>query len=143
MEDTQKYVGAVIDRRYRIEKLIGVGGMAIVYRASDLVMHRTVAVKILKAEIAADEASVKRFINESRAVAMLNHPNIVSIYDVSVRANIKYIVMEYIEGITLKNYMTRKGELSLREILSYTEQILMALEHAHSKGIVHIFFAAV
>ena len=113
----EKYVGRVFDNRYRIEKVIGIGGMAIVFKATDMLMRRTVAVKILKDEISADEQSVKRFINESKAVAMMSHPNIVRIYDVSVKDNLKYIVMEYIEGITLKNYITRRGTLSLRETL--------------------------
>ncbi len=137
MDGFEKYVGAVFDNRYKIEKIIGIGGMAVVYKAHDLLMNRIVAVKILKDEIAADEQSVKRFINESRAVAMLSHQNIVNIFDVSVRENVKYIVMEYVEGITLKNYMTRRGVLSFKEIVSYTEQILNALEHAHAKGVVH------
>jgi serine/threonine protein kinase len=137
MDQFEKYVGCVFDSRYKIERIIGVGGMAVVYKAFDLLMRRTVAVKVLKDEIASDVPSVKRFINESKAVAMLSHPNIVNIYDVSVRDNAKYIVMEYIEGVTLKNYMTRKGRLSYREVISYAEQILHALEHAHSKGIVH------
>ncbi len=137
MDGFEKYVGVVFDSRYKIEKLIGIGGMAVVYKANDLLMHRVVAVKILRDEIAADEQSVKRFINESRAVAMLSHPNIVNIFDVSVREDVKYIVMEYVEGITLKNYMTRRGALPFEQIVSYTEQILNALEHAHAKGIVH------
>ena len=138
MDKFEKYVGVVFDNRYKIDKIIGIGGMAVVYRAIDLLMKRIVAVKMLRDEIAADEQSVRRFINESKAVAMLSHPNIVNIYDVSVRDNVKYIVMEYVEGITLKNYMTRKGILSVREIISYSEQILHALEHAHAKGIVYI-----
>jgi len=133
----EKYVGRVFDNRYRIEKVIGIGGMAIVFKATDMLMRRTVAVKILKDEISADEQSVKRFINESKTVAMLSHPNIVNIYDVSVRDNIKYIVMEFVEGITLKNYMKHREVLNLREIVSYTTQILRALDHAHKKGIVH------
>ncbi len=137
MENYERYVGAVLDNRYRIEKVIGIGGMAVVFKAEDTLMRRNVAVKILKDEIAKDEQSVKRFINESKAVSMLSHPNIVNIYDVSMKNAEKYIVMEYIEGITLKNYMTKKGVLSLREIIGYTEQILRALEHAHAKGIVH------
>ena len=137
MDGFERYVGLVFDNRYKIEKIIGIGGMAVVYKAIDLLMRRVVAVKMLKDDIAADEQSVRRFINESKAVAMLSHPNIVNIYDVSVRDNVKYIVMEYVEGITLKNYMTHKGVLSLREILSYSEQILSALDHAHTKGIVH------
>ncbi len=132
-----RYVGRIFDRRYKISKIIGVGGMAVVFEAVDLVMHRTVAVKMLKDDIANDSQAVKRFINESKAVSMLSHPNIVSICDVSVRDNIKYIVMERIEGITLKKYMTKKGVLSLRETINIAEQILRALEHAHSKGIIH------
>ena len=137
MEGYERYVGQVLDNRYRIERIIGMGGMAVVFRAEDLLMRRIVAVKILKDDIARDEVSVKRFINESKAVSMLSHPNIVTIYDVSVRSDAKYIVMEYIEGITLKNYMTKKGKLEFREIIMYTEQVLRALEHAHQKGIVH------
>ena len=137
MEAYEKFVGAVIDGRYKIDKIIGVGGMAVVYRAYDGLTKRTVAIKMLKDEIANDTEAVRRFINESKAVSMMSHPNIVNIYDVSVREDLKYIVMEYVEGITLKNYMTKRGALTLREIISYTEQILTALRHAHSKGIVH------
>ncbi|MBO5648737.1 MAG: Stk1 family PASTA domain-containing Ser/Thr kinase [Clostridia bacterium] len=137
LEQFEKYVGVVFDRRYKISKIIGIGGMAVVFEAHDLLMNRTVAVKMLKEEINNDVQSVKRFINESRAVAMLNHPNIVNIYDVSVKDDVKYIVMEYIHGITLKNYMNRKGIIGWREALSYMEQILKALEHAHAKGIIH------
>ena len=137
MESYEKYVGAVLDGRYKIDCIIGIGGMAVVFRAYDMLMNRAVAIKMLKNEIANDEESVKRFINESKAVAMMSHPNIVSIYDVSVREDIKYIVMEYVEGITLKNYMNKRGVVSTREIISYTEQILSALHHSHSKGIIH------
>ncbi len=137
MENYEKYVGQIFDNRYKIENLIGVGGMAVVYKAIDMLMRRVVAVKILKDDMAAEEPSVKRFINESKAVAMLSHPNIVNIYDVSVRDNVKYIVMEYIEGITLKSYITRRQVLSFKEVVGYTIQILKALEHAHQKGIVH------
>lgn len=137
MEIYEKYVGTVLDGRYKIERIIGVGGMAVVFLAQDLLMNRPVAIKMLKEEIADEEESVKRFVNESKAVAMMSHKNIVSIYDVNVREDIKYIVMEYIEGITLRNYMSKRGQLTLREIISYTEQILLALAHAHSKGIVH------
>ncbi|MBQ4066227.1 MAG: protein kinase, partial [Clostridia bacterium] len=137
MELYDKYVGAVLDGRYRIEQIIGVGGMAVVFKAFDVLMNRNVAIKLLKEEIANEEDSVKRFVNESKAVSMMSHRNVVSIYDVNVREDIKYIVMEYIEGITLRNYMTKRGRLTLREIISYTEQILLALSHAHSKGLVH------
>ncbi len=137
MELYEKYVGLVFDDRYRIERVIGIGGMAIVFKATDLLMRRVVAVKILKDEISEDEQSVKRFENESRAVSMLSHQNIVNVYDVSIRENIKYIVMEFVEGITLKNYMEHREILNLREIISYTTQILRALDHAHKKGIIH------
>ncbi len=137
MDIYEKYVGQVFDRRYRINKVIGIGGMAVVFEAQDLLMRRNVAVKMLKDEINNDTQSVKRFINESKAVAMLSHPNIVNIYDVSVKENLKYIVMELVEGITLKNYIQKKGVLPLGEIVSITEQILLALDHAHQKGIVH------
>ena len=137
MENYEKYVGMIFDGRYRIQRIIGLGGMAVVFEAEDLLMHRTVAVKMLKEGVGDDATSVKRFINESKAVSMLSHPNIVSIYDVSVREDLKYIVMEHIRGITLKNYMSRKGKLPVREAVSFTEQMLRALDHAHSKGIIH------
>lgn len=137
MELYEKYVGLVFDNRYRVERIVGIGGMAVVFKATDLLMRQTVAIKILKDEISYDEQSVKRFINEYKAVAMLSHQNIVNIHDASVRENIKYIVMEYVEGITLKNYMQHREVLNLREIISYTTQILRALDHAHKKGIIH------
>ena len=137
MNTFEKYVGQIFDDRYKIIKIIGVGGMAVVFEAFDTVANRIVAVKMLKDEIADDSQSVKRFINESKAVAMLSHPNIVKIFDVSVKDNLKYIVMECVDGITLKSYMNQKGKLSSKETISYIEQILRALEHAHSKGIIH------
>jgi len=137
MENLDRYVGKLLDRRYRIRRVIGVGGMAVVFEATDLVMNRIVAVKMLKDDMSNDEVAVKRFINESKAVSMLSHPNIVKIFDVSVKGNLKYFVMERIEGITLKSYMHKKGALSTEEVLSYSEQVLKALEHAHAKGIVH------
>ena len=137
MESYDRFVGQIFDNRYRILKTIGVGGMAVVFEAYDMLEKRTVAVKMLKDDFASDIQQVKRFLNESRAVAMLSHQNIVKIYNISVRSPIKFIVMEYIEGITLKDYITRRGVLSLREIISYSEQILHALEHAHAKGVVH------
>lgn len=137
MENFDRYIGKLLDRRYRIRRVIGVGGMAMVFEATDLIMNRTVAVKMLKDDMSNDEVAVKRFINESKAVSMLSHPNIVKIFDVSVKGNPKYFVMERIEGITLKSYMQKKGALSTEEVLSYSEQVLKALLHAHSKGIVH------
>ena len=135
--ELEKYIGKVLDNRYKIVKVIGKGGMAIVFEALDLAMKRVVALKILKDDVAKDPQSVKRFVNESKAISMLSHQNIVSIYDISIKGDLKYIVMERVEGITLKNYITRKGALSPREALVYTQQILKALEHAHSKGIIH------
>lgn len=137
METANKYVGKILDRRYEIKRIIGIGGMAVVFEATDIVMNRTVAVKMLKEDLSDDAEAVKRFINESKAVSMLSHPNIVKIFDVSVKARLKYIVMERVEGITLKSYMQKKGALSREEVISYSEQVLRALEHAHSKGIVH------
>lgn len=137
MDAYQNYIGLVLDNRYRLKRLVGIGGMAMVFEADDLLKKTTVAVKILKEEFAADELSVQRFINESKAVLMLSHPNIVKIFDVSVKGEYKYIVMEYIDGITLKAYMQRKGALSVKETIAYSIQILRALEHAHLGGVVH------
>ena len=133
----EKYIGRTLDNRYRIDALIGIGGMAVVFNAFDEKEGKQVALKLLREEIASDVASVKRFINESKAVARLDHPNIVKIYNVAVSDEYKYIVMEYIEGITLKKYMTKKGALSSQIVLAISEQVLSALEHAHSKGIIH------
>ena len=138
MEDIYgKYIGVVFDGRYKIEKIIGLGGMAVVFKAVDVTTGKYVAVKLLREDMAQDDESVKRFINESKAVSMMSHPNIVKIFAVSVKENLKYIVMEYVEGITLKAYMQKKGALPLMETLSFSRQILKALDHAHAKGIVH------
>lgn len=133
-----KYSGKKLDKRYEIHELIGTGGMAMVYRAYDTIDDRTVAIKILKDEFSANDEFIRRFKNESKAIAVLNHPNIVKVYDVSFGDVIQYIVMEYIDGITLKEYMELQGnEISWKEAVLFTTQILQALEHAHSKGIVH------
>ena len=132
-----KYIGKVLDNRYEILEIIGVGGMAVVYKARDRVLDRYVAIKILKDEFVHDEEFRKRFANESHAVAQLSHNNIVSVYDVSRSENPQYIVMELIEGITLKEYLTKKGALTWQETLFFTQQIAKALEHAHSRGIIH------
>ncbi len=137
MSNYENLIGQVLDRRYQIVKIIGSGGMAVVFEAMDLLNNRPVAVKILKDEMSSDIQAVKRFINESKAVALLSHPGIVRIYDVVISKDLKYIVMERVQGITLKSYIEKKGALSLQEILSYSEQILRALAHAHSKGIIH------
>ena len=137
MNQYDKYIGTFFDDRYKIIKLIGEGGMAVVFEGFDTLENRIVAIKVLKEEIANDSQSVKRFINESKAVLMMSHPNIVRIYDVSVKDNLKYFVMEHIDGVTLKSYMDQKGKLSIPEAINYTEQILRALDHAHNKGVIH------
>lgn len=137
MEGYDRYVGQTFDGRYRIIKIIGLGGMSVVFEAYDLVAQKIVALKMLRDEHAADPQQVRRFVNESKVVSMLSHPGIVKIFNYSVRNDTKYIAMEYIEGITLKDYIRKRGVLSFNEIISYTEQILHALEHAHENGIVH------
>ncbi|MBR6594915.1 MAG: protein kinase [Clostridia bacterium] len=132
-----EYVGKVLDRRYKILEPVGEGGMAFVLKAEDLIMNRLVAIKILNSEYNSDEAMVQRFLNESKAVAMLSHKNIVSIYDVAIYDDMKYIVMEFLDGITLKEYIDSKGLLFWKEGCFYAIQILKALEHAHSKGVIH------
>ena len=132
-----KYIGKRLDGRYEIKEIIGVGGMAMVYKAYDTIDDRIVAVKILREEFLANEEFRRRFKNESKAIAVLSHPNIVKVYDVSFGDEIQYIVMEYIDGITLKQYIERKQRLDEREAVYFTIQILRALQHAHSKGIVH------
>lgn len=131
------YIGKLLDERYEILDVIGTGGMAVVYKALCHRLNRMVAIKILKDEFSRDEEFRRRFHAESQAVAMLSHPNIVSVYDVSHSGGVDYIVMELIEGITLKQYLTRKHALDWRETLHISMQIAKALEHAHSRGIIH------
>lgn len=130
-------IGKKLDGRYELTELIGVGGMADIYKAKDITEDRTVAVKILKNEFAASEDFLRRFRNESKAIALLSHPNIVKIYDVGFTDKIQYIVMEYIDGITLTEYIERQGVLKWRDAVHFTTQILRALQHAHDRGIVH------
>lgn len=132
-----KYLGTMLDDRYEILEVIGAGGMAVVYKAMCHRLNRYVAVKILRDELANDEEFRKRFQTEAQAVAMLSHPNIVSVYDVSHSDGVEYIVMELIEGVTLMQYMKKKGALGWKEALHFAVQISKALEHAHEKGIVH------
>ena len=134
---TDKYIGKILDDRYEILELIGAGGMANVYKALCHRLNRYDAVKIMRDDTAADECFRKRFRTESQAVAMLSHPNIVSVYDVSHNENIEYIVMELVDGITLKQYMKEHGALPTDEVLNFSIQIAKALAHAHSKGIIH------
>lgn len=131
------YVGKRIDGRYEIREIIGVGGMAVVYKAYDNIDDRIVAVKILKEEFLANEEFRRRFKNESKAIAVLSHPNIVKVFDVSFGDRLQYIVMEYVEGITLKEYIEQQNVINCKEVVHFTTQILRALQHAHDKGIVH------
>lgn len=131
------YVGKRLDGRYEIQEIIGVGGMAVVYKAYDNIDDRIVAIKILKEEFLANEEFRRRFKNESKAIAVLSHPNIVKVYDVSFGDKLQYIVMEYIDGITLKEYIEQQKVINWKEALHFTTQILRALQHAHDKGIVH------
>ena len=130
-------IGKKLDGRYEITELIGVGGMADVYKAQDVMENRPVAVKILKPEFSGDEEFLRRFRNESKAIAVLSHPNIVKIYDVGFTDEIQFIVMEYIDGITLKEFIEQQGVLKWKDALHFITQILRALQHAHDKGIVH------
>lgn len=132
-----KYVGKRLDGRYELREIIGVGGMAYVYKAYDEIDDRIVAVKILKEEYINNEEFSRRFKNESKAIAILSHPNIVRVIDVSFGVNMQYIVMEYIDGITLKEYIEQQKALQWKEVVHFIVQILHALQHAHDKGIVH------
>ena len=133
-----KFIGKRLDGRYEIREAIGHGGMAVVYKAYDNIENRTVAVKILREEYLKNEEFRRRFKNESKVIAVLNHKNIVEVYDVSFGDIIQYIVMEYVEGITLKNYISQaRGALPADQALNFTIQILKALSHAHEKGIIH------
>ena len=132
-----KYTGKRLDARYEIQELIGVGGMAVVYRAYDIVEDRIVAIKILKDEFLGNKEFIRRFKNESKAIAVLAHPNIVKVYDVSFGTKIQYIVMEYIDGVTLKEYISKHQPMDWKDAVYFTHQILSALNHAHEKGVIH------
>lgn len=130
-------IGKRLDGRYELLELIGVGGMADIYRARDIQEDRIVAVKILKTEFAGSDEFLRRFRNESKAIALLSHPNIVKIYDVGFTDKVQFIVMEYVDGITLTDYIEQQGVLKWRDALHFTVQVLKALQHAHDRGIVH------
>ena len=132
-----QYIGQLLDDRYELLEVIGTGGMAVVYKARCHRLNRLVAVKVLKDEFSGDEEFRRRFRAEGEAVAMLSHPNIVQVFDVSASDNAYYIVMELIDGISLKQYMEVKGVLNWKETLHFATQIAKGLEHAHSRGIVH------
>ena len=137
MNEEEKYIGQMLEDRYEILETIGEGGMAIVFRALDHRLNRYVAVKIMREEMAKDEEFRRRFCAESHAVAMLSNPNIVSVYDVSHSDEREFIVMELISGITLKQYMDKKGVLDWKEVVHFSKQITRALAHAHERGIIH------
>lgn len=137
MNTNDKYIGKLLDDRYEILEIIGEGGMAVVYKALCHRLNRYDAVKIMRDDMASDEEFRRRFCAESHAVAMLSHPNIVAIYDVSHSDEIEYIVMELVDGITLKQYMDRRGAVSWREAVHFSKQICKALSHAHERGIIH------
>lgn len=137
MENEMNYIGMLLDDRYEILEKIGEGGMAVVYKAFCHRLSRFVAVKIMREETAADEEFRRRFASESHAIAMLSHPNIVAVYDVSHSDDVEYIVMELVDGITLKQYMEKRGVVNWKEALHFTKQIAKALAHAHSRGIIH------
>ncbi len=130
-------IGKKLDGRYELLELIGVGGMADIYRARDIEEDRIVAVKILKTEFAGSDEFLRRFRNESKAIALLSHPNIVKIYDVGFTEKVQFIVMEYVDGITLTDYIEQQGLLKWRDAVHFVVQILRALQHAHDRGIVH------
>lgn len=133
----ENFCGKRLDGRYEIREIIGVGGMAVVYKAYDNIDDRIVAIKILKDEYLTNEDFKRRFKNESKAIAVLSHPNIVRVYNVSFGDRLQYIVMEYVDGITLKEYIEQQGVINWKEAVHFMGQILAALQHAHDKGIVH------
>ncbi len=137
MDNYKQYIGMTLNGKYQIVELLGSGGMSYVFKARVVGSDSIVSVKILNEESAKDEKAVKRFVNESKAVAMLSHKNIVKIYDVAFESDIKYLVMEYVDGITLKEYINFKKTLEWGEAVFYVSQILKALGHAHSKEIIH------
>ena len=131
-------IGQVIDDRYKILSVVGIGGMSVVFKAEDTKEKRVVALKVLNEVTDGDSQAVKRFINESRAISMLSHENIVKVYDMSLKDDLKYIVMELVDGKTLKEYMAERNNcLPFEETVNFIEQILLALEHAHEKGVIH------
>ena len=137
MDSMDKYIGQILDDRYQILEVIGEGGMAMVYKALDNRLNRNVAVKIMRDDMAADEEFRSRFCAEAHAVAMLSNPNIVAVYDVSHNDDIEYIVMELVDGITLRQYMDRRGAMAWREVIHFSRQVAKALGHAHERGIIH------
>lgn len=137
MDNHENLIGKLLDNRYRIENVVGEGGMSIVTKAIDIEKSVAVTIKLLNSENSVDSIAIERFTNEAKAVSLLSHSNIVSVYNVSLDGPNKYIVMEYIDGITLKEYLDKKGRLEWHEAVHYISQVLSALSHAHSKGVIH------
>ena len=137
-----QYVGKMLDNRYELLELIGSGGMANVYKTKCHRLNRLVAVKILKSDLAQNADFRRRFRDESLAVAQLSHANIMSVYDVSSSHGIEYIVMELLDGITLKQYMERRNHMNWREALHFITQIMRGLSHAHSRGIIKPYLSS-
>ena len=137
MKENESLIGRLLDNRYEIQSVIGEGGMAVVYKAFCHRLNRFVAIKVLREELAEDEDFRRRFLAESHAIAMLSHPNIVAVYDVSSCDGVEYIVMELIDGITLKQYLEKRGAINWKEAVHFAKQIAKALSHAHQRGIVH------
>ena len=133
----ERYLGQTLKGRYQINEIIGIGGMAVVYKAFDLVLARDVAVKILKDEYMRNEEFRRRFSNESKAITLLADKNIVDIYDVRMDGEVLFIAMEYLDGVTLKEYFDNVGVLDWKEATHYIKQILSAVQHAHERGVVH------
>ncbi len=133
----KQLIGSIVNNRYQIRSTLGIGGMSVVFRAYDLLEDREVSLKVLRADRLGDQESRRRFYNESRAIALMSHPNIVNVHDVNFEGRIQYIVMEYVDGVTLKDRMDQKGALSPEEVTHYLRQILSALSHAHERGVIH------
>ncbi len=133
----KQLIGSIVNNRYQIRNTLGIGGMSVVFRAYDLLEDREVSLKVLRADRLGDKESRRRFYNESRAIALMSHPNIVNVHDVNFEGRLQYIVMEYVDGVTLKDRMDQKGALSPEETIHYLRQILSALSHAHERGVVH------
>lgn len=133
----KQLIGSIVNNRYQIRNTLGIGGMSVVFRAYDLLEDREVSLKVLRADRLGDKESRRRFYNESRAIALMSHPNIVNVHDVNFEGRLQYIVMEYVDGVTLKDRMDQKGALTPEETIHYLRQILSALSHAHERGVVH------
>ena len=137
MTSYDSFIGQTFEDRYTIVNVIGTGGMATVYGAYDQVTGRSVAIKMMQKKLEHNTRQIKLFVNEAKALSLLSHPNIVQIYNTVITNSTKYIIIEYVEGITLKKHIDHRGALPEREVLYYATQILSALDYIHSKGIVH------